>query len=147
MLLNKWPFPDNFLFLFVVPDSFFVAFSIFEFPKSLTALLSHSTAPLLPTSCCRLGKRQLRVEAGLGLSHHYRVCEYGGHSCTKQVTSNHTFVSNAFKNISHSAQESVRDGRALRWAPQLLQLVRVACGRVFGPSEGCPPAPPPGNPF
>ena len=42
--------------------------------------------------CCRLGKRQLRVEAGLGLSHHYRVCEYGGRSCTKQVTSNHTLL-------------------------------------------------------
>ena len=101
---------------------------------------------MLLAPCCRLGKRQLRVEAGLGLSHHYRVCEYGGRSCTKQVTSNHT-LETLLKIFFHSSQESVRDGRALRWAPQLLQLVRAECGRVFGASEGCPPAPPPGNPF
>ena len=43
----------------------------------------------------KLGRRQLKVEAGLGLSHHYRICEFGGFSCTKK--------------------ESVVDERAQHW--------------------------------
>ena len=32
----------------------------------------------------RVGKRQVKVNETLGLSHHYRICEFGGFACMKR---------------------------------------------------------------
>ena len=76
--------------------------------------------------CFRTGKRQLRVNETLGLSHHYRICEFGGFSCIKK--------------------ESVDDRRAQHWASRLVPAVSEDCRKIFG-EKGCPEAPPLGSPY
>ena len=62
----------------------------------------------------------------LGISHHYRICEFGGFSCTKK--------------------ESTVDTRAHHWSARLVPRVAQDCGEMFG-DQGCPPAPPLGSPY
>ena len=74
----------------------------------------------------RFGKRQHKVNATLGLSQHYRICEFGGVSCTNKP--------------------NVSDERAQVWGPQLFLAVHQLCHKIFG-HKGCPATPQPGSPF
>ena len=65
----------------------------------------------------RLGKRQVRVNESLGLSHHYRVCEFGGHGCINR--------------------ESVTETRAHHWAKSLIANVDRDCRSIFDNVNGC----------
>ena len=65
----------------------------------------------------RLGKRQIKVNESLGLSHHYRVCEFGGSGCIKR--------------------ESVSDTRAHHWARKLITQVDRNCRNIFDEETGC----------
>ena len=66
----------------------------------------------------RLGKRQVRVNASLGLSHHYRVCEFGGQGCVNR--------------------EAVTETRAHHWAKRLINKVDMDCRSIFDKVNGCP---------
>ena len=62
------------------------------------------------------GKKQLRVNASVALSHHYRICEFGGKSCVRQP---HTV-----------------DTRAHHWAETLAHDVGSDCRKIF-PNGKC----------
>ena len=74
----------------------------------------------------RIGKRQMKVNQTLGLSHHYRICEFGGYSCTNR--------------------SNVSDERAQVWGPRLVAAVQQLCQKIFG-SQGCPAVPQLGSPY
>ncbi|XP_045615064.1 beta-1,4-galactosyltransferase galt-1 isoform X2 [Procambarus clarkii] len=74
------------------------------------------------------GVRRARpIPADVGLSHHYRICEFGGFDCLKQ--------SNLVDRTAHN------------WLEPLYTHVASACTHIF-PSLGmCPAAPPLGSPW
>ena len=61
-----------------------------------------------------------------GLSHHYRICEFGGFECLNT--------------------SSVIDTSAQKWGKSLISNVRTACNNIFD-KDGCPVAPPLGSPW
>ena len=75
----------------------------------------------------RVGKRQVKVEETLGLSHHYRICEFGGFACMKKP--------------------SVMDERTHYWASKLIVAVNTACKDIFEEQGSCPEAPELGSPY
>ena len=75
----------------------------------------------------RVGKRQVKVESSQGLSHHYRICEFGGFSCTKKP--------------------SIIDERTHHWASRLVAAVTSTCKEVFSKEGRCPAAPVLGSPY
>lgn len=62
-----------------------------------------------------------------GLSHHYRICEYGGFDCLKK--------------------NSKVDRTTHKWLAPLYQNVMSQCSLIFPEDGKCPPAPPLGSPF
>lgn len=66
------------------------------------------------------------VDPNVAVSHHYRICEFGGFDCLKQA--------------------SKIDPVAHNWAKDVFTKVKYACDRTFGPT-GCPKAPPLGSPW
>ena len=75
----------------------------------------------------RVGKRQVKVNETLGLSHHYRICEFGGFACMKKPP--------------------VVDERTHHWADKLIVAVDGACKNIFKDEGGCPEAPKLGSPY
>ena len=75
----------------------------------------------------RVGKRQVKVDETMGLSHHYRICEFGGFACMKKP--------------------SVVDERTHHWAGKLVVAVDTTCRRIFKEEGGCPEAPELGSPY
>ena len=73
-----------------------------------------------------LGAKQRHMAHSEGLSHHYRICEFGGFECLKKP--------------------AVIDTTAQKWGPNLILNVAENCQQIFGP-ESCPPAPPLGSPW
>ena len=73
------------------------------------------------------GYKQVRIKEDEGLSHHYRICEYGGYDCLKKP--------------------SVNDSTALKWGSQLIRRVDKTCQEIFGDKKSCPEAPPLGSPW
>jgi hypothetical protein len=61
-----------------------------------------------------------------GLSHHYRICEYGGFECLKK--------------------DSQVDTVAHKWGSKLVKSVATACELIFD-GDTCPEAPPLGSPW
>lgn len=72
------------------------------------------------------GAKQRHMAHSEGLSHHYRICEFGGFECLKKP--------------------AVIDTTAQKWGPNLILNVAENCQQIFGP-ESCPPAPPLGSPW
>lgn len=73
------------------------------------------------------GKKNYAVPSKYALSHHYRICEYGGFECLKA--------------------KSTIDRTTWRYKDELLDRVEEICASAF-PEEGtCPPAPPLGSPW
>jgi len=72
------------------------------------------------------GSKSFKIEPSYGSSHHYRICEFGGFDCLKEPSQ--------VDNTTH------------RWQHKLIQNIQQTCTKVFG-EEGCPPAPPLGNPW
>lgn len=62
-----------------------------------------------------------------GLSHHYRICEYGGFDCLKQP--------------------NMVDRQTHTWLGEVYRRVMVQCGEIFNEDGFCPPAPPLGSPW
>jgi len=73
------------------------------------------------------GYKQIKISQEEGLSHHYRICEYGGYDCLKK--------------------SSVNDSTALKWGSQLIGRVDKTCQEIFGEGKSCPEAPPLGSPW
>ena len=73
-----------------------------------------------------LGFKAHNVGKDLGLSHHYRICEFGGFECMKNP--------------------SVVDTTAQNWGKLLIPNVQEVCGNIFG-GVGCPEAPALGSPW
>ena len=67
------------------------------------------------------------INEDVAVSHHYRICEFGGFDCLKLP--------------------SMTDLVAHRWAKSLFGKVKKACDRTFGTGTGCPRAPPLGSPW
>ena len=59
------------------------------------------------------------------MSHHYRICEFGGWECLKKP--------------------STIDKTGHKWAKDLFPAVKAACDAIFG--GPCPKAPPLGSPW
>ncbi|TRY68761.1 hypothetical protein TCAL_13478 [Tigriopus californicus] len=72
------------------------------------------------------GFSQVNIPDSVALSHHYRICEFGGFDCMKAP--------------------SVIDQTAHKWAPDLFPALKNTCQLIFG-SQGCPIAPPLGSPY
>lgn len=72
------------------------------------------------------GFKQHKINQEDGLSHHYRICEFGGYDCLKNP--------------------SVNDTIALHWIDQLVAQVYQTCSIVFG-TKSCPDSPPLGSPW
>ena len=72
------------------------------------------------------GARQRYVPYSEGLSHHYRICEFGGFECLKKT--------------------AIVDKTAQKWAQDLIPNVFEKCQQIFG-NKLCPPAPPLGSPW
>ena len=72
------------------------------------------------------GYKGFNIGKDLGLSHHYRICEFGGFECMKNP--------------------SIVDTRAQDWGKVLIPNVQRACDKIFGDS-GCPEAPELGSPW
>ena len=81
----------------------------------------------LKAHICFSGYKQIKISQEEGLSHHYRICEYGGYECLKKP--------------------SVNDTTALKWGPQLIESVEKTCQEIFGNGNSCPEAPPLGSPW
>ena len=73
-----------------------------------------------------LGYKQRYIKAEEGLSHHYRICEFGGFDCLKKT--------------------SISDPTAAKWGPNLIPNIDEKCNQIFG-NASCPPAPPLGSPW
>ena len=73
------------------------------------------------------GYKQIKISQEEGLSHHYRICEYGGYDCLKK--------------------SSVNDSTALKWGSKLIGRVDKTCQEIFGEGKSCPEAPPLGSPW
>jgi len=67
------------------------------------------------------------INEDVAVSHHYRICEFGGFDCLKLP--------------------SKTDRVAHRWAKSLFARVKKACDKTFGIERGCPKAPPLGSPW
>ena len=74
---------------------------------------------------CFLGYKAMKMPEDLALSHHYRICEFGGFDCLKK--------------------KSKTDNTAQRWGHQLVPRIKRVCEEIYGKS--CPPAPPLGSPW
>ena len=72
------------------------------------------------------GYKQKYIKAEEGLSHHYRICEFGGFDCLKKT--------------------SISDPTAAKWGPSLIPNIDEKCNQIFG-NASCPPAPPLGSPW
>ena len=72
------------------------------------------------------GTKQKHMATHEGLSHHYRICEFGGFDCLKKA--------------------AIEDNTAQKWGKTLIPNVAEKCERIFG-KESCPPAPPLGSPW
>ena len=66
------------------------------------------------------------MEVKEGLSHHFRICEFGGFDCLKKA--------------------SIVDATAQKWGPDLIKNVGIACNQIFD-GKSCPEAPPLGSPW
>ena len=73
-----------------------------------------------------LGYKGYNVPKDLGLSHHYRICEFGGFECMKNP--------------------SIDDNSAQKWGKFLIPNVQKRCSDIFG-KFGCPEAPELGSPW
>ncbi|XP_050697341.1 beta-1,4-galactosyltransferase galt-1-like isoform X3 [Eriocheir sinensis] len=74
------------------------------------------------------GKKMIkRVPPDDALSHHYRICEYGGYECLK-----------------HPAHV---DRAAHAWLTRMYRRVLDNCAQIFPADGACPKAPPLGSPF
>lgn len=73
------------------------------------------------------GKVHLSVSGTIALSHHYRICEYGGYECLKMA--------------------SEVDRTAQKFATQLVPNVFKECRDIFPEHPECPEAPPLGSPW
>ena len=74
-----------------------------------------------------LGFGGKNINEDVAVSHHYRICEFGGFECLKSP--------------------SKIDRVAHRWAKSLFTRVKNACDLTFGQQQGCPKAPPLGSPW
>ena len=74
-----------------------------------------------------LGFAAKNINEDVAVSHHYRICEFGGFDCLKLP--------------------SKTDRVAHRWAKSLFTRVKKACDMTFGRDNGCPKAPPLGSPW
>lgn len=72
-------------------------------------------------------KKVKNVPTDLGLSHHYRICEFGGFDCLK-----------------HPNQV---DRKAHEWLLPLAKRVASSCSKIFPSLGRCPAAPPLGSPW
>ncbi|XP_042879973.1 uncharacterized protein LOC122258227 [Penaeus japonicus] len=73
------------------------------------------------------GKKVKNVSPDLGLSHHYRICEFGGFDCLKQPNQ--------------------VDRRTHEWLIPLAKRVASSCSSIFPSLGRCPKAPPLGSPW
>ena len=69
----------------------------------------------------------MNVDPKHAVSHHYRICEFGGFDCLKGA--------------------SKIDRVAHKWAENLFPNVKRVCDKSFGEEMGCPKAPPLGSPW
>jgi len=72
------------------------------------------------------GSNVYKVPENEGISHHYRICEFGGFECKKHP--------------------SVLDNTTHRWSSSLIPNVIASCEQIFG-ELGCPAAEPLGSPW
>ncbi|XP_069943825.1 uncharacterized protein [Cherax quadricarinatus] len=72
-------------------------------------------------------KKSRNVPPDVGMSHHYRICEFGGFDCLKK--------------------ENLVDRRAHNWLVPLVKSVANACTKIFPLLGKCPEAPPLGSPW
>ncbi|XP_076042153.1 uncharacterized protein LOC143026046 [Oratosquilla oratoria] len=72
-------------------------------------------------------KRVKNVPQPLGLSHHYRICEFGGYDCMK--------LPSEVDRITH------------QWLEPLVRSVSITCQNAYPETSRCPPAPPLGSPW
>ncbi|XP_023349720.1 uncharacterized protein LOC111718378 [Eurytemora carolleeae] len=72
------------------------------------------------------GRSALKVKEEFGLSHHYRICEFGGFACKENP--------------------SVIDTSTHRWSDKLFKAVKESCKLIFD-NPACPNPPPLGNPW
>ena len=72
------------------------------------------------------GYKGLSIKHDVGLSHHYRICEFGGYDCMNNT--------------------SVIDSSAQKFGRLLIPAVQKICTNIFDKS-GCPEAPPLGSPW
>lgn len=72
-------------------------------------------------------KKVKNVPTNLGLSHHYRICEFGGFDCLKQPNQ--------------------VDRQTHEWLLPLAKRVASSCSKIFPSLGRCPKAPPLGSPW
>jgi len=89
-------------------------------PEKVLHVGNHAVWEHLP------GYKSHKVGSEEGISHHYRICEFGGFKCMKEP--------------------SVIDNSTARFEQDLFNRVDTICKQVFG-EVGCPPAPPLGSPY
>ncbi|XP_068240663.1 uncharacterized protein [Palaemon carinicauda] len=73
------------------------------------------------------GKKVLNIPPNKGLSHHYRICEFGGFDCLKGK--------NEIDRTTH------------QWMIPLMRRVAEQCKLIFPTVQRCPVAPPLGSPW